>query len=293
VSSLNDNNNNYLDLEFNSLAVGGDDHLFVTGLVRGTGDLILQNGAADSTLDDRITLPRVVNGETETEIFVGAIKLGDTSQSSSITAAFTWAARYGGSVTAGATGRSVYLPNVGMDLSYDNTTDKLYLAGTFSGNLTTSTGLHVSSSGQKDVFVAQIDGGVQNSTAIVPATPTNTPTSAPTGTPTALVNIAYVGCFRDNSLRDLKHRAGGGYGYTPYSCMTACSGYVPPYKYAGLQDGLSRRRTWTGHYELADRGAQCFCDNSYGNDGTNYPSAPDAACYWPQFGVGAGWRCLT
>merc|ERR1711998_324039 len=90
-------------------------------------------------------------------------------------------------------------------------------------------------------------------------------------------HISYVGCFGDNGARDLKHGPKN-YGYSPRTCMDACS----QYKYFALQNG-----GW------------CDCDNTYsdnysGSGGKgNYNAIGGNACDKdganPGRGMGGGW----
>jgi len=78
----------------------------------------------------------------------------------------------------------------------------------------------------------------------------------------------YLGCFKDNGHRDLKHGPKR-YGYKPASCRAAC----PTYKFIALQNG-----GW------------CNCDNTYSSPPNTYPKHPDSQCNHGGKGQGGGWR---
>jgi hypothetical protein len=80
--------------------------------------------------------------------------------------------------------------------------------------------------------------------------------------------LEYIGCYKDNESRDLKHGPKKR-GYSPESCKTAC----PAYKYFALQDG-----GW------------CNCDNSYSTPESKYPKQPDSECNKGGRGYGGWWR---
>lgn len=77
----------------------------------------------------------------------------------------------------------------------------------------------------------------------------------------------YIGCFKDDNTRDLKH--GIGYGHNPASCQGACSSYP----YFGLQDG-----------------GDCKCDNTYATPSPPYTQVGDGECNKGGTGMGGGWR---
>jgi hypothetical protein len=93
-----------------------------------------------------------------------------------------------------------------------------------------------------------------------------------TGDETVLVSMYgpadYLGCFLDNSSRDLQYGPKN-YGYTASSCMAACT----QYKYIALQNG-----GW------------CNCDNTYGTPSSTYTKQPDNQCNKGFTGGGGSWR---
>jgi hypothetical protein len=80
--------------------------------------------------------------------------------------------------------------------------------------------------------------------------------------------IHYVGCFKDDAHRDLKHGPKK-YGYTPEMCINRCK----KYKFAALQNG-----GW------------CSCDNTYSTPAKKYPSMPLSQCNKGGKGKGGPWR---
>ncbi len=67
---------------------------------------------------------------------------------------------------------------------------------------------------------------------------------------TVPINPAYIGCYKDDSNRDLGLRQDTTKGYTENSCAEFCREYI----YFGLQNG-----------------GECFCGNSYGTPKETYP----------------------
>jgi len=76
----------------------------------------------------------------------------------------------------------------------------------------------------------------------------------------------YIGCYRDNGSRALKHGPRR-FGYSVASCHAAC----PRYKYFALQAG-----------------SQCFCDNRLRSPTRQYPKVPDPQCGKSEHG--GAWR---
>ena len=100
----------------------------------------------------------------------------------------------------------------------------------------------------------------------------------------------YVGCYKDDSSRDLKHGPKT-FGYTPASCQAAC----PTFQYFALQDELPpnpnphiiivicvqhhfMRQVLHAHMLHIQDGGQCFCDNSFSTPAREYPREPDYDC---------------
>ncbi|MAD33197.1 MAG: hypothetical protein CMJ88_05515, partial [Planctomycetes bacterium] len=84
----------------------------------------------------------------------------------------------------------------------------------------------------------------------------------------------YLGCYTDNSHRDLKH--GPKYhavlhGWRPETCLVACANYG--YKYAGLQ-----ANGW------------CNCDFTYGTPASHYHKRSDSECGAHVPRLGGSWR---
>jgi len=83
--------------------------------------------------------------------------------------------------------------------------------------------------------------------------------------------IKYLGCYKDNSSRDMKHGPKK-YGYKgvdgPKKCHDACK----QYKYFALQNN-----GW------------CSCDNTYGTPASTYKKLSDAKCGSTQPRSGKGW----
>jgi len=79
--------------------------------------------------------------------------------------------------------------------------------------------------------------------------------------------FSYVGCFKDDSDRDLDDLYLGR-GYNPESCSVACQDY----NFFSIQDG-----------------SQCFCDNSYSTE-AKYHQVDDSECNSKGFGHGGAWR---
>jgi len=68
---------------------------------------------------------------------------------------------------------------------------------------------------------------------------------------------SYLGCYNDQSSRDLSYEATLTSSLTVEGCISACAGY----DYAGVQDGN-----------------QCFCGDTYGKYGSAGPNACSMAC---------------
>ena len=81
-------------------------------------------------------------------------------------------------------------------------------------------------------------------------------------------SVEYVGCYKDDSYRDLKHGPKE-YGYTARSCANACNSYA----YVALQNN-----------------GECYCDDSYSTPETAYPKTPDEDCNIHGFQKGGPWR---
>jgi hypothetical protein len=95
------------------------------------------------------------------------------------------------------------------------------------------------------------------------------PKPAPPATPPRASGVdSYVGCFKDNSSRDLQFGPGK-YGYTINSCGSECH----QFRYWSLQNG-----------------GQCFCDNSYSTPSGTYPQVKNHECNKGGTGYGGSWR---
>jgi hypothetical protein len=70
-------------------------------------------------------------------------------------------------------------------------------------------------------------------------------------------NPVYIGCYKDDSNRDLIVRKNSGNIYTDKSCAEACKQYT----FFGLQSN-----------------GECFCDESYSTPAKTYPKLPDSKC---------------
>jgi hypothetical protein len=83
----------------------------------------------------------------------------------------------------------------------------------------------------------------------------------------------YLGCYQDNSHRDLKHGPNK-QGYSPATCAVAC------HKYKGV----------SYNYFAVQAGGECRCDNDYSTPASSYPRKPDSECNHQRSGYGGGWR---
>lgn len=109
---------------------------------------------------------------------------------------------------------------------------------------------------------SQTCGGNPGDGGSAPPSPPSAPplVSPPLAPPQTLDGFTFVGCFRDDSNRDLQMGPGPGGPFTPTTCNSACSALNLPY------------------FALQFGGADCWCSDSYSTPAATYPPIAESDC---------------